>query len=182
MPWRYIHIYVNIKQSHLTVKYHTQVMNSTMSIPLMLMWGISIWLLCCLVPVNIKIYFIIIQFQHSMYHSMFDFNHTSLEFVDCYISTILVSRLECQVQLVIICLDMKLNSKFSWVISKEYHINVEKIWIYSWPLWHIMLRGTDPEVLGLTGGLRSNSEVHTPNQYIKENPTLLWKTYYIIVN
>ncbi len=44
---------------------------------------------------------------------MFYFNHAYLDFVDCYISIIVVSRLECQVQLVIICIDMELNSMFS---------------------------------------------------------------------
>ncbi len=57
--------------------------------------------------------FIIIQFQHILYHPLFDFNHASLDFNDRYISTILVNRLECLVQLVIICIDMELNSKFS---------------------------------------------------------------------
>ncbi len=51
--------------------------------------------------------------QHILYHPLFDFNHASLDFVDRYISTILVNRLECQVQLVIICIYMELNPKFS---------------------------------------------------------------------
>ncbi len=41
--------------------------------------------------------FNIIQFQHFLYLPMFYFNHELLDFVDHYMSTILVNRLECQV-------------------------------------------------------------------------------------
>ncbi len=102
--------------THLTVKHHPQVTNSTS------------WCNVSSIDVDVRdinfasllsssndyeFCFIIIQFQHILYHPLFDFNHASLDFVDHYNCTILVNRLECQVQLVIICIYMELNPKIS---------------------------------------------------------------------
>ncbi len=102
--------------THLTIKHHTQVMN-----------GNSWWNFGS-IDVDVRdinfasllsssndyeFCFIMIQLKHILYHPMIDFNNASLDFDDRYISNILVNRLEYQVQLVIICIYMELNPKFS---------------------------------------------------------------------
>ncbi len=111
VDWTYVGLH-----THLIVKHHTKVMNSTSrcNIDSIDVDVRDINLASLLFSSNdYEFCFNIIWFQHIHYHPLFYFNHGSLDFVDCYISTILVNRIECKVQLVIIFIDM-------WLLGYQF--------------------------------------------------------------
>ncbi len=114
--------------THLTLKHHTQVMNSTSQCNVDFIDVVDVRdinFASLLSSFNdYEFCFIIIQFQHILYRPLFDFSLKSLDFVDHYISTILVNRLECQLQLVIICIDME----FKFPVLLGYQQSVSYKW------------------------------------------------------